>query len=189
MEGVEMKSEISCREIGHKLGLFSTYHFRSRFIALLCALSASFCSSAVAQTLDDPVTAALGTRHMTSTVADLVELAGGEDQLVEKLLALRTQESPPFVGIRAEKMLLTFAGRPEVQAALEQDVESAQYVGLARTVAVHIDSVSDSNARQALARKVLSRASRESTFSSYARNLKQSTDPEVSRLAKEALSE
>ncbi len=161
----------------------------SKILALLCVLSLAFANLSSAQTLDDPVTLALGSRHMTASVDDLLEMAGGEDALVEKLLALRTQESPPFVGIRAEKTLLQFAGRPDVQAALEQDVESSQYLGLARTVAVHIDTVPDANARQALARKVIQRGSRESGFSAYARNLKQSSDPEVSRLAREALSE
>ena len=133
---------------------------------------------------EDKVLFALSGRHMETTTVQLEEMAGGQDQLVAKLLEYRTKETPPFVAIRSEKLLLNYAGRAEVQAALEQDVQSPQYKGLARTVAVHLDQVPDAGARQRLARAVVSRAKTESDFTSFAKGLEKSNDEKVREVAK-----
>lgn len=132
---------------------------------------------------EDPVLFALSARHFEMSTAQLEQLAGGEEALVAKLLAVRTQEKPPFAGIRAEKILLEYAHREDVQAALEEDVQSTQYQGLARTIAVNIDSVTDSTARHRLARGVSERAQRDATFKTYAKSLASSKDEAVRKLA------
>lgn len=143
--------------------------------------------TAHAQGLEDPVVFALSARHFSATAEELEQTAGGEAALVRKLLELRTKEQPPFVGIRAEKLLLSYADRPEVVAALEEDLTAPGLLGLARTVTVHLDQVADSGARQRLARAALQRARSDADFARYARTLLRSEDPEVSRLAREAL--
>lgn len=159
-------------------------------LALVCLslMSVTFGAQlAGAQDMDDPVILALSSRHMTVSINQLEEMAGGEDALVAKLLELRTQESPPFAGIRSEQILLRYAHRDDVKAALESDIQSTQYKGLARTITVHIDKIEDQDARRNLARLALGRAAREADFAPYARNLRNSSDQEVSRLARESL--
>ncbi len=124
--------------------------------------------------------------HGTPSVESLEQLAGGEDELVALLLEYRTKEQPPFVGIRAQKILLHYAGRSDVAEALSSDVESTTYLGLARVVGVNIDSVEDSSVRRELAARLIARGKREKDFASYAKSLSQSNDAEVSRLARQA---
>lgn len=151
---------------------------------LVAALSVAFSSSVAVADEPDPVLFALSARHMNTSVAQLEELAGGKDQLVEKLLTWRTQESPPFVGIRAEKLLLNYADRNDVSQALQSDVDSGKFRGLARIIAVNIDHVSDSQTRERLARSVLERAKQDQEFKTYARTLQDSTDQRVRELAR-----
>lgn len=141
-------------------------------------------SHAAADTPTEKVTFALSGYHLTSTKEQLVTLAGSEDALVQILTELRTVEQPPFVAVRAEKFLLKFAHRSDVSQTLSSDLRSTNYVGLARTIAAHIDEVPDETARRALARGVVERATTESTFVPYARSLGQSSDGEVQRIAR-----
>ena len=135
----------------------------------------------------DPFLTALSQRHGTATLEELDKIAGSREAMVTRLLELRRLERPPFVGIRAEKLLLQLADRADVQEALADDLQSPKYLGLARIVVVHIDNVPNSAARSRLARSALDRVAREPNFQSYARTLLQSSDPEVSRLARQAL--
>jgi hypothetical protein len=155
-------------------------------IALLLALGFQPVLAS-AQDSTDPVLVALSNRDMTATAQELEQMAGGKDALVAKLLAYRVTEAPPFVGIRAEKLLLLYADRSDVRAALESDISSPQYLGLARIVAVHLDSVPDSVARQALARQVIARAKTDDGYMRYAKTLHTSSDAEVSKMAKDSL--
>ena len=141
-------------------------------------------SMAFAADATQKVTDALSGYHDNSNPAQLESLAGGAGNLVPILLQLRTQEKPPFVAIRAEKILLGYANFPEVRAALEQDLQSAQYKGLARVISMHIDSVSDSDARQGLAKIAVSRAAQDGEFVPYARALLQSRHQDVRETAK-----
>jgi hypothetical protein len=158
-------------------------------IAVLAALGFQpvLAGVASAQGVPDPVLLALSNRDMTATAPELEQLAGGQDALVAKLLAYRTTETPPFVGIRAEKLLLLYAARSDVKAALESDIGSAKYLGLARIVAVHLDTVPDSVARQVLAKQVIARAKTDADYMRYAKTLQSSSDAEVSKMAKDAL--
>ncbi|HQH27300.1 MAG TPA: hypothetical protein PLP17_07890 [Oligoflexia bacterium] len=138
--------------------------------------------------LDDPLMLALAAREVRVSVQELETMAGGSDALVKRLLELRTQEKPPFVGIRAEKLLLlNYSDRAEVASALASDVGSPQYAGLARLVAANIDQVPNESARRMLAKQVLARAKTDSAFAPYAKNLAQSADGEVAALAKQTL--
>ena len=104
--------------------------------------------------------------------------------MVPILLTLRTQEKPPFVAIRAEKLLLGYAHLPEVKAALEQDLQSTELKGLARVISMHIDSVSDAGARQGLAKMAVARATQDGEFLPYARALAKSAHADVRESAK-----
>ena len=120
-----------------------------------------------------------------TTLKDLENLAGGKDQLISILLKYRREEKPPFVGIRAENLLLNYSDNEEVISALESDVNDANFFGLARTIGSNIDAVQNPSARQRLARAVVSRAKTEKKFESFGRMLKESSDSEVKRLAKD----
>ena len=146
-------------------------------------------SSATADSTES-VLKALSGYDSAVTVEGLEKLAGSQDALVASLLVLRHKEDgsvPPYVSVRAERLLLQFAGREDVQAALEEDLQSEQWFGLARIVVVHLDTVSDAAARSRLAKAALDRAAREQRFTTYGRMLRDSSDPEVSRMAREAL--
>ncbi|MCB0323740.1 MAG: hypothetical protein KDD69_09215 [Bdellovibrionales bacterium] len=119
----------------------------------------------------------------------LESLAGGQDALVRILLDYRTKETPPFVGIRAQKLLLGYANREDVADALAGDVTSEEYFGLARIVSLHLDQVPSEATRSRLGRAIIERAKKEARFERYARGLLQSQDPAVSRMAREAFTE
>ena len=120
-------------------------------------------------------------------LSELEEQAGSKEELIEILLKYRRLETPPFVGIRSERLLLNYAENEKVMEALESDVNDAKYFGLARTVGTNIDSVPNSNARSRLASAVLKRAQSEKRFNMFGRMLLESQDSEVKRLAKEAM--
>lgn len=133
----------------------------------------------------DEVVDALSGYHETKTAAQLEQLAGGREALITKLLEIRHQETPPFVGVRAAKLLLGYADDPRVADALAADMGS--YLGLAKVITTNVDSVNHAPARERLAKLALERASRESKFVPYAKSLTQSKDAAVSKLAKEQL--
>ena len=132
----------------------------------------------------EQVTQALSGYHSSATAAQLESIAGGAGNLVPILLALRTQEKPPFVAIRAEKLLLGYSNVPEVRAALEQDLQSPQLMGLARVISMHIDTVSDADVRQGLAKLAVARAAQDGEFLPYAKALTQSRHADIRETAK-----
>lgn len=135
--------------------------------------------------LEDPIFRALAGYHQTASVEELEQLAGGTDALVSRLLELRQLEKPPFVGIRATKILLGFSSRPDVQEALEADMGDESRLGVARILVTHIDSVPDQGFRRRLAERALLRVRNDPEFGRYAKTtLLGSADGQVSRLAK-----
>ncbi len=136
---------------------------------------------------NDPLMLALANRHMTQSTTELEQLAGGQDKLVARLLQLRTEEKLSYVAVRAEKILLNYSARPEVADALAEDAVNPNRTGLARMITVHIDKVEEPAARKRLAELLVARAGTDAEFSPYARTLLDSSDLEVSRLAKEKL--
>jgi hypothetical protein len=133
---------------------------------------------------DDPILTALSERHPSYTKAGLTSAAGGEDELIGRLLELRSYTALPQVSIRAEGLLLEFASRDDVARALEADITNPATAGLARTVAMGVDKVPSSAARARLADAVVRRGKGDSTFLPYARQLTGSSDPQVRTLAK-----
>lgn len=127
---------------------------------------------------------ALSGYHVTATGEQLEAMAGGADELIRILIALRTLETPPFVGIRAEKLLLTYADRPEVSAVLESDLRSTELAGLARIIPAHLDKVPSAAVRRSLARVALDRAASDGSFVPYAKGLLSSQDTEVQQMAR-----
>ena len=159
----------------------------SKFLSPLALLTILlFCPTAFAG--EQEVLTALSARDSLSPVGlnELEELAGSKEELIEILLKYRRSETPPFVGIRSERILLNYAENKEVMEALESDVNDAKYFGLARTIGTHIDSVKDSSSRARLATAVLKRAQTEKRFNMFGRILLESKDSEVKRLAREA---
>lgn len=130
---------------------------------------------------------ALSVRHADYSAEELIKMAGSEDALVKQLLQFRHDDSVPFVAVRSEKVLLSFAGRNDVSAALEKDLEDPGMLGLARIIAVHIDSVPNADVRRNLALLAIERSKRENSFLPYARSLKESRDKNVAELARKAL--
>jgi len=130
---------------------------------------------------------ALSSRHLDYSVEELEAMVGGADNLVTHLIELRHNESRPFVGVRAEKLLLGYADREEVQMALGDDLRSSKMAGLARIITVHIDRAPTAEARQLFATLALERAERDIRFRGYAQALVDSKDEVVSNLARKAL--
>ncbi len=155
----------------------------SYFVLVAGVVIISFSNIANAQGVEE-VKVALSGYHDTATKEQLEALAGGADSLVPILLTLRTLETPPFVAVRAEKMLLNYANRPEVAAALGSDLQSSQYTGLARVISLHIDRIGDTRVRSELARKAVSRAKTDQAFEPYTRSFSTSSDAQVREAAK-----
>jgi hypothetical protein len=132
----------------------------------------------------DAVVLALSGYHFKMTATELEKVAGGKENLVKKLLEIHRLESPPFVGIRATRLLLNYADRPEVASALVDDVSN--YTGLARVVATNIETVPSESAKKTLAKAVLSKARTDEKLKVVARTLIDSSDAEIRELAKEA---
>ncbi len=157
----------------------------------LVATSLLFSSSAFAEDHGemDSLLNALSHRcstHGAPSLASLEKIAGSEDALIEFLLEYRTKEQPPFVGIRAQKLLLSYADRSDVAEALASDIDSAEYLGLARVIGANIDAVNDESARRLLASRIIARGKRDSSFTPYAKSLIGSNNAEVSSLARQA---
>lgn len=150
-----------------------------------CVVSAVMANAGSAAA--DSVKPHLGGYHLTKTLEQLTQIAGGTAPLVSELLQLRHDTQTPFAAVRAEKLLLQLAGQPGVQEALSTDVKNAQFTGLARVVAIHLDDVGEPAVRQALASSVLDRAKTDSGFRTYARSLVASRDAAVSAAARTAL--
>ena len=131
----------------------------------------------------ESVKSLLGGYHFSSSVEDLSSRAGGKEALITELLALRHDSVTPFVAVRAEKVLLELAADSRVQAALEEDSTAKEFLGLARTVAVHIDRVEDAGKRRGLATSLLNRGDGDKSISKI---LQESKDPEISAAARSA---
>ena len=156
-------------------------------VSLVCALTVVV--PATAQSVVDGLTNALSGRHLSVNLGELETIAGSKEALAEGLLEIRHLERPPFVGIRAQKFLMQLTEIPSVQQALEDDVSSEQYFGLARVVVSHLDSIPQADVRGRIARAALSRAQREAKFAPFARMLLESKDAEVKRLARDSFGE
>ena len=156
-------------------------NFTALFLSIILICPAALAGEA-------EVVALLSARHTQDAVSlkELEELAGGQDSLIETLLKHRRAERPPFVGIRAERLLLNYSDREEVISALESDINDTKYFGLARTIGTHIDTVKANQARTRLATAVLRRAQTESRFRMFGKMLLESSDSNVKRLAREA---
>lgn len=160
----------------------------ARFLTLSISLSMVLSSTALAG--EQEVVDALSARQCAygnNNLSALEELAGGKDALIPILLKYRDKETPPFIGIRSEKLLLNYTDQEEVISALEQDVRDPNLFGLARIVSIHIDEVGSSAARQRLASVVAERANSEARFAKYGQLLLKSSDSEVQRVARESL--
>ena len=129
------------------------------------------------------VATAMSGYHFQAKPDALENIAGGEDQLVHALLELRTNNSRPFVAIRAERLLLVYADREDVLQALLTDINSQEHKGLARTIATHIDRAPEKT-RRSLGRAAIDRAKRDPDFSPYARSMNSSSDPELRTMAR-----
>jgi len=157
------------------------------FSALIAVLSFAGNVSAEPRTT---VIDSLHERHHRLDYAALESQAGGEDELVKDLLSYRPSENaPPYVEMRVVKLLLNYAGRPEVEAYLSECIESPDKLGLARLIAIHLDQVADVKVRERLALKLVARAEKEPRLRPYAETMRQSSDESVRRLAREAFPE
>ncbi len=142
--------------------------------------------SVVSAEASEKLSQVLGARHVTVSRAKLEQMAGGADACVDALLKLRTDETSPFVGVRAEKFLFNYIDREEVVKALEEDIQSENRAGLARLIAIHLDKVKNAAVRKRLAELAIERGQKNLDFKPYAKVLLESGDTEVKRLAKQA---
>jgi hypothetical protein len=138
----------------------------------------------------DDLILALSARHLqtnSENITKLEKLAGGPEKFVERLLELRLTSEVPFVPIRAERILLSYADRQVVLDALLEDISHADRAGLARAIAVYIDSVPGGTPREQLARAVSERGRYNKEFLPYLQVLTESKDENVRQIANAAL--
>lgn len=132
--------------------------------------------SAVAES-PDPIATALSARHFSTAAPELEKIAGGVDPLVQRLIALRFSPMPPYLALRAEKLLLGYADRSDVLGALLEDLESPDRKGLAQLIALHVDQVPSDVSRAKLGAGIVARAKRDESYGSFAKMLADSKDP------------
>ena len=133
---------------------------------------------------NDALYFALSNRDFSATTAQLEQIAGGREQLIGRLLELRHDSSLPAVGMRAGKLLLGYSADARVKQALAEDMASTQYLGLARAITLHLDSIEDQSLRRSLAQVAVDRAKQDPSFVPYLKSLDSSSDDEVRRIAK-----
>ena len=150
---------------------------------VFCLVQISLMQFASADSVDDALLTALSNRDNIPALTELENMAGGKRVLIEKLLNYRTLESPPFVAIRSEKLLLNYVDDTDVKAVLLKDLSSPELLGLARIITLHLDDISDSATRQEFARQALSRAKADTEFAPYAKALRSSNDEQVRKMA------
>ncbi len=127
-------------------------------------------------------------RHMKMDIKKLEQLAGGEDPLVKRLLELRTDQTYPYVSVRAEKALLYYSEREEVKQVLLSDLQAPEKKGLARVIAIHLDRVTNQTLKEELAKLAIERASGDKDFIPYARAAtSESSDPKLRALGEKLL--
>lgn len=96
----------------------------------------------------------LSSKHPNITLESLISVAGSEDELVKQLLVLRSVSKPPMIGARAEKILLNFSDRLEVQSAIKSDVTNTEAYGLGSVVLSSLSEIKDSKFRDELIKLV-----------------------------------
>jgi len=92
----------------------------------------------------------LSSRHPVYDKNSLLTLAGSEDVLVSELLQLRRVSKPPALGVRAEKMLLQFLHREDVNKSLIEDVSDSKFLGLGSIVISSLPTIEDKAFRKTL---------------------------------------
>ncbi len=165
-----------------------------RLVQIICSaifLGSTFTlvSAGVASATDsDSIKKALSSRHMDVTRAQLEQMAGGKDALVTELLTLRRDTTTPFVGVRSVKLLLPYSSEARVQSALNEDLGSTEYKGLAEAIALNLVSSTESGeSRNVLARVALERAKTDKSFAPFVEPIKSSQDPEMKRIVSDVL--
>ena len=136
----------------------------------------------------DALTVALSDRHKIPSFAELEQIAGGHDQLIDRLLELRGDQVTPQVGIRSARILLEhFQGEENIAAAFEEDLSRDDRKGIAQVIALNLDRVPSSEARVRLAQGILEKAKSDSNYAVFAKSLIASHDTSVRELAKQSL--
>jgi hypothetical protein len=126
-----------------------------------------------------PLAQALSSRHPDFDIPSLISIAGTEDSLINELMELRLKDKPGNLSINSEKILLEFAHREDVKAALLEDVAAKDRFGLASLILSRIDTFSDETFRHSIAKQALRRTKSldEAQSKRFKLLLKSSTDP------------
>ena len=156
--------------------------------ALVFLFASIFCAPVTSWSVErDQVLLVLSSRHLVAAPDQLEKMAGGPEPLAKRLIALRLDQSTPFVGVRAAKLMLGYTRLPEVTKAIQEDIAAEEREGLARVYAVQIDTVPEAENRRMIAERLIARGSNSPSFRPFVRVLAESKDPEVLKLAKVAL--
>lgn len=121
--------------------------------------------SLVAQGSEDLLVRELTSRHPSYTTESLLTIAGGEDELVSRLLVLRLEDSPASLGVSAMRVLTDFSYRDDVRAAFLEDVSRDDRLGLGSVLLSKLDKVPDPDFKIQLAKKSLTTISGKSATS------------------------
>ncbi len=162
---------------------------KSRILAVSFSLVSLICSHFAASAhASDALVEALSDRHHVPSFEELVQLVGGRDQLIDRLVELRGNTTVPQVGMRSARLLLeNYNGESEIESALSEDLERADRKGIAQMIALNLDKVPSSVARVRLAENVLQKAQGDSDYAPFAKSLSVSKDEAVRKLARQIL--
>lgn len=125
----------------------------------------------------------LSARDSVATLEQLEKVAGGRELLIEELIKLREEDSPALIGMRAEKLLLSYSDSPGVVSLLEEDLKDRKKLGFARLIALNIDLAPSVEVRTRLATLVMERSKTEQSLGKYVESFKDSKHEDVRRLA------
>jgi hypothetical protein len=131
----------------------------------------------------DAVEHFLAARDSAVSISDLEKSAGGEEQLVKRLVELRSNTATPFVGVRATKLLFYYSGRSDVSGVLLSDARSSSHQGVIHLLAQHIDRIQDVDARRSIAQELVRRAATEESLRPHVKLLRASGDKKVLELS------
>lgn len=127
----------------------------------------------------------LSNRHEVPPISVIEESYGDKEQLISDLMQLRLTDSPPFVALRAEELLIEFSDRDDVINVLEEDLVNPERKGLARVIIRSLHKIKDENAKLRLSKSSAKLIKEEPYFSSLKEYMLESPDPLVKKVFSE----
>lgn len=122
------------------------------FLAMMSLLPA------IARAEEDALALYLSQRDASPTFAQLVPLAGGEEPLIDRLIALKDDSSKPaMVGLRAQILLMGKIENSKAKDSVLRDLRDARKEELKEAIIMWMPKADDGNASKRSARREILR--------------------------------